>query len=451
MSRVAVLNIDIYKSSLLKVSREAEVEHAGDRDPMGAYHRALDELARMHKGRVWLRSGDGAIVLFPAASKALTAAMDLLDAVGEINRKSAVQLDGAVLFTRIGLHLADHSLSSVPSKDRGRVDDVDLDLAGKLQKNCPVGRIAVSSEAYDAISFRGPLFRPALIDEIQDTPIFVLAERLVAPQEEALFEGMPAGQKRIMPPIPFLSWSRIRPDGNLSLRHVSGLLQEPLLIILGESAQGRDHLGVGATSDAVGVMEAMAALPSNRDVRVAVDVWPGTGDLVSTRRNVILVGSGHVNAYAFAINDITPHLRFVKSEGRMFGQLAMASRDGETRLGPYTGDERDAGFVSVSRSPFNAYQSLIWVAGINGRATQAAALLLKDLALDAKGCLASIGLGGSSPIGCVVVPRIEPMSGDRAPGEPPYTKWWIKRYRPIWAVDDLGRSLRIAPAQASPG
>jgi hypothetical protein len=449
MSRVAVLNIDIYKSSLLKTPRRAEAEQARDAGPMGAYHHALDELARTHKGRVWLRSGDGAIVVFPAASKALTAAMDLLDAVGEINRASAPLLDGAVLFTRIGMHLADHSLTSVASKDRGRVDDRDLDLAGKLQKHCPVGRIAVSAEAYDAISFRGPLFRPALIEEIQDTPIFVLAERLITPQEQALLHGMPPGQRRIMPPIPFPSWNRIRPDGNLSLRNLSGLLQEPLLIILGESARGHDHLGVGATSDAVGVMEAMAALPSNRDVRVAVDVWPGTGDLVSTRRNVVLVGSGHVNAYAFAINDLTPHLRFVKSEGRMFGQLAMTSSEGETRLGPYTGDERDAGFVTVSRSPFNAYQSLIWIAGINGRATQAAAMLLKDLALDAKGCLASIGLGASTPIGCVVIPRIEPMSGDRAPGEPPYSKWWIKRYQPIWAIDDLGRNLRISPGQAS--
>lgn len=41
------------------------------------------------------------------------------------------------------------------------------------------------------------------------------------------------------------------------------------------------------------------------------------------------------------------------------------------------------------------------------------------------------------------------MLGERAPGEPPYTKWWVKRYKPIWAVDDLGQSLRITPGQHS--
>ncbi len=449
MSHMAVLNIDIYKSSLLKASRQGKGKPTKGHGLMGAYHQAVDELTRTYEGEVWLRSGDGVIVLFPAANKALFAAMELLDAVREINRQNVVLLGGAVLFTRIGMHLVDQSLASVPDEERGRVNSGDLDLAGKLQKNCLIGRIAASPEAYDAIGVMGLLFRPALIEEVQDSPIFVLAERRITPQEEALFNGMPTHQKRTMPPIPFPSWSWIRPDGRLTLRAVSKLLQERLLIILGESAQERDPLVSATTSDAVGVMEAMAALPSNRDVRVAVDVWPGTGDLVSTRRNVILVGAGTVNAYAFAINDIMPYLRFAKSEGRMFGQLVVTSNEGEMRLGPYTDDRRDAGFVSVSRSPFDADRSLIWVAGINGRATQAAALLLKDLALDAEGCLASIGLGSSNPIGCVVVPRIEPMSSDRAPGEPPYTKWWIKRYKPIWAVDDVGRSIRITLGQPS--
>jgi hypothetical protein len=447
-SQVAVLNIDIYKSSLLKASMNQEFDLAEDPGPMAAYHQAIDDLARAHKGQVWLRSGDGVIVMFPAASKALVAAMDLLDAVGEINRKSADRLDGAVLVTRIGMHMTDQSLMAVPPKDRGRVDSADLDLAGKLQKNCPIGRIAASSEAYAAIGFRGPLFRPAMIDEVQDRPIFVLAERLITPQEEALLAGLPASQKRVMPTIPFLSWNRIQPDERLGLRTVSSLLMEPLLIILGESAPERGPMA-SAGSEAVGIMEALAALPSNPDVRVALDVWPSTGDLVSTHRNVLLVGSGSVNAYAFAINDIMPYLRFVKAEGRITRALVVTSDEEELRLGPDTSDMRDAGFVSVSRSPFNAHQSLIWVAGVNGRATQAAALLLKDLALDAKECLATMGLSGSNPIGCVVVPHIEPMTGDRARDEPPYTKWWSKRYRPIRAVDDVGRSLRITPRRPS--
>jgi hypothetical protein len=449
MSQVAVLDVDIYKSSLLKESMKEGPGSPEEPGPVGAYHQAVDELAKAYAGKVWLHSGDGVIALFPSASRAVAAALDLLDTVGEINRQNAALLNGAVLFIRIGMHVTDHSLESVPPEDRGKTDSADLDLVGKLQKHCPIGRIAMSQEAYNAISFHRPLFRPTLIEEVWDSPILVLTERLITPQEEALFKGLPLRQKRGMPPIPFPSWSQVRPGGDLGLRTVPELLQEPLLVILGESAPEHGPIAPAATSDAVGVMEALAALRSNPDVRVAVDVWPGTGDLVSSRRNVVLVGAGLVNAYSFAINDIMPYLRFTKSGERMFRQLVLASSEEELRIGADTGDGRDAGFVSVSRSPFNAYQRLIWIAGVNGKATQAAALLLKDLVLDAAECLGSMGLRGANPIGCVVVPRVEPMSGGRAPGEAPYTKWWIKRYKPIWAVDDRGQSLRIAAGQPS--
>ena len=449
MSRAAILNIDVYKSSLLKESMKGGPEPTEEDGPLGAYHQAVDELAEAYTGEVWLRSGDGVIALFPSARRAVAAALDLLDAVGEINRQNVALLNGAVVFIRIGMHVTDDSLASVPPEHRGKMDSADLDLAGKLQKYCPIGRIAISQEAYSAISFHRPLFRPTLIEEVRDSPILVLTERLITPQEETLFKGLHPRQKQGMPPIPFPSWSQVRPGGKLGLRTVPELLQEPLLVILGESAPEHGPLAPAATSDAVGVMEALAALRSNPDVRVAVDVWPGTGDLVSSRRNVVLVGAGMVNAYSFAINDIMPYLRFAKSGERMFGQLMLASSEEEFRMGADTGDRRDAGFVSVSRSPFNAYQRLIWVAGVNDKGTQAAALLLKDLVLDAEECLGSMGLRGSNPIGCVVVPRVEPMSGGRAPGEAPFTKWWIKRYKPVWAVDDDGRGLRIAAGQPS--
>jgi hypothetical protein len=173
-------------------------------------HFGRDNAATMgsRTGGLDVTGGDGVIALFPSASRAVAAALDLLDVVGEINRQNAAVLNGAVLFVRTGMHVTDHPLASVPPEQRGKLDSADLDLAGKLQKHCPIGRIAMSQEAYNAISFHRPLFRPTLIEEVRDSPILVLTERLITPQEEALFKGMPPRQKQGMPPIPFPSWDQ---------------------------------------------------------------------------------------------------------------------------------------------------------------------------------------------------------------------------------------------------
>jgi len=442
MPQIALLDVDIHNSSYLPQPLVGLDERSNrEETPMALYQKALDDLVHEYQGEVWTRAGDGAVFLFPKIARALEAGMTLLDRLWEVNsRCQANDLQGLVLFTRIGIHLGDAYLQDIAAEKRGTVQDADLNTVGRLQKNCPIGRIAISSQAYEAIGVRRPLFRPSLVQGVGE-PTFVLSERFITPQEEGMFKGMDDSQKRSMPPIPFLAWESIRPDEGLTLRTVAQLLEEPILVILGESSDRQGTLASAATSDAVGIMEAVAAVKSNPALRVAVDVWSDTGDLV-TGRHMLVVGSGVVNQYAFAINGIMRHFKFWKSDGKVLNQLVATANDRSKTFGVHGMDERDAGFISVSKSPFNPRKNLIWVAGVNGMATQAAAQLLKDLVVDGGACLARLGYSKQPyPIGCVVVPSVDPDTSSLSLSDY-YRKWRIRGYEVVWAVDRSGNYLQ---------
>jgi hypothetical protein len=165
---------------------------------------------------------------------------------------------------------------------------------------------------------------------------------------------------------------------------------------------------------------AMAAARSNTRVEVAIDRWPDTADLVADR-HIIVVGSGVVNAYAFTINNIMHPLRFLKSDGKIHHQLVAISDNGTMSFGTNAEDERDAGFVLVSKSPFSPTKAAVWVAGTRGTATQAAGLLFKDLVIDARSCVYRIGIDDHRPhpIGCVVVPVVDLDARRRHPAACP--------------------------------
>src|SRR6266705_3715325 len=81
MSQVAVLDVDIYKSSLLKESMKEGPGSPEEPGPVGAYHQAVDELAKAYAGKVWLHSGDGVIALFlPAVHQERRADVPAVDA-----------------------------------------------------------------------------------------------------------------------------------------------------------------------------------------------------------------------------------------------------------------------------------------------------------------------------------------------------------------------------------
>jgi hypothetical protein len=402
-----------------------------------------------YQGQLWTRSGDGVILLFSKLGKALEASIALLDRLKEINRVVRSELAGLALFTRIGIHLGDPSLQAVAEAERGVAESGDLNIVGKLQKNCPIGRIAISEAVYRALGIQQPLFRPSLIHS-GGAPTFVLAERFITPQEEELFRGLADEQKRSMPPVPFLSWQWVRPNIDQSLRTIAKYLEEPVLIVLGEPSSERDTRSAAATSDAVVLLEAMAAARSNTNVKVAIDRWSDTADLV-TDRHIIIVGSGAVNAYAFTINNIMHPLRFLRSDGKILYQLLATSDSGTTSFGTNAEDERDAGFVLVSKSPFSPTKAAIWVAGTHDTATQAAVLLFKDLVIDAGSCLYRIRIDQSPhPIGCVVVPVVD-LDASRLRPQEYSRRWRIRGYEAVWAVDSSGHQLRVERRGRSTG
>jgi hypothetical protein len=255
-------------------------------------------------------------------------------------------------------------------------------------------------------------------------------------------------QKQAMPPVPFLSWRWVRPATDQSLRTIARYLEEPVLIVLGESSSERG--ATAATSDAVGLLEALAAARSNTNAKVAIDRWSDTADLVADR-HIIVVGSGAVNAYAFTINHIMHPLKFLKSDGKILHQLLATSDNGTTSFGTNAEDDRDAGFVLVSRSPFSPTKAAVWVAGTHGTATQAAALLFKDLVIDAGSCLYRIGIDQSPhSIGCVVVPVVDLDASRLHPQEYSH-RWRIRGYEVVWAVDSSGHQLRVERRGRSTG
>jgi class 3 adenylate cyclase len=436
MAVTALLDIDVYRSTFLI---EQAGDSAGERGVLAEYQHVLTKVVEQRHARRWRHAGNGAIFLFDNAVEAVDAGMWLLREIGEVNRRSADRLGGAALFPRVAIHQSGTDLSAIVESDQAGFGHSDLNVVAKLQQSCPLGRIAITAQTYAALpSFWRPLFRPSLVQEIDDA-VFVLSERLITPQEEALLTGMPEEQRLTMPPIPFLSWETVRPGAGLSLASLADLLTEPLVLIFGESSPSprKGPLAPAATSDAVGVTEVMAALRSNPDVRAAVDIWSDTADLVAGR-HVLLVGSGTVNAYAFAINGIVANLQFAKSDGRILNQVRARWQGGATSFGIHGDHDREAGFVFVCRSPFDREQSLVWVAGTNGMATQAAALMLKDLVVDGGSCLRNAGLDGRShPIGCVVVPAVERERNL----QDYYQKWRISDYRVVWAVDGDGNRL----------
>lgn len=438
MAEIALLDIDVYRSTFLI---ERARDDAAGQGALAGYQSALAKVVERRHARPWGQAGDGAVFLIDRVVEAVEVAMWLLEEIGEVNRNGQERLGGVALFPRIAIHQGAGELLSVPAPERNSHSHPDLNFVANLQASCPLGRIAISAKAYAALpSFWQPLFRPLVAQDVGEAT-FVLSGRLITPQEEALLAGMPAEQRLAMPPIPFLSWETVQPGPSLTLASVADLLSEPLVVVFGESSSSprMGPLASAATSDAVGVIEVMAALRSNPEARAAVDIWSNTPDLV-VGRHLLVVGSGTVNAYALAINNIVEHLQFAKSDGRIFHQILARWHDGTTSFGVHGEDDRDAGFVFVCRSPFDREQSLIWVAGTNGMATQAAALMLKDLVVDGGSCLRKAGLDERDhPIGCVVIPTVDRAAGAVDRRE---QKWRIDDYQVVWAVDSRGNRLK---------
>ncbi len=437
MAISGVADIDIYKSTSHKEGKPKKAIT----QVFSEYHKLVEKTFKEFGGEIWHIMGDGIICIFPAPSKAIDACIELLKNLYSFNNQNETYLTESPLFLRVGIHeIKSNEIINVPEKERGKFAHPALDIAGKLQKNCPIGKIAVSMDVYKNIPLKQRLFRPSLT-EIGGEKFFVMIDRLIMPQEEKLLNGLDEKQKMAIPPIPFLSWNKIMPNEEISLTTLDNFMKEPLLVILGEtSLEQKGPISSAATSDAVGMMEVMAAIKSHGEVRVGIDQWEDTADIV-TDRNIIIIGSGMVNIYAFALNDIFEPAHFLKTDGRVLNQIVAISKKGKVHYGPHASLPQDSGIIIIARSPFNLDKTILWVAGITGIGTQAVANFLKDLISDAASSLHKLNIPNSTqPIACVVGAETKGTGFGWAISDY-YRRWRILDYKVLWIVDRNGGKI----------
>lgn len=161
-----MVDIDIYKSTVLKNGKSQNVVT----ETFSDYHSLVEKTFEMFNGESWHRMGDGGIFRFPTPEDAVNTSLRLLNDLVEFNEKKN-QLN-LPLFIRIGIHqIGKKDIKDVPKDERGKYAHPALDIAGKLQKNCPIGKIAVSVEVYNRIGFMQCLFK-AFISRTSRREIF---------------------------------------------------------------------------------------------------------------------------------------------------------------------------------------------------------------------------------------------------------------------------------------
>lgn len=433
---VGILFIDVYKSTYLKAGeKQADIDAT-----FKAFHDTVDCAFGRFGGARWHSMGDGAIFTFQDSGSAVGAAVRLL---GELTRFDSIgnKLSSS-LHVRIGIHEGPRAIcESVPQNERGKLAVGAIDVAGKLEKNCPVGKIAVSPEVYRKLeNVQRALFRQPAVDPQRPGSAFVLEYRNTMPRERALGEGLTDDQLRRLPPTPFRAWEKLQPHPDTSLRALQDILHEPLLVVLGESSiDPSSSVRAAATSDAVGAIEIMATIRASTEVTAGIDRWADTAD-IACDRSLMVVGSGVVNTYAFAFNDLVRPVHFAKAEGRVFDQILAETCDGRRVYGSHAAPPRDCGFAVILRSPVNPDKHVVWIAGITGMGTQAAARFAWDIVTDPDATLRErLGSRDFSPIACVVAATTPSGSTDISAL---YRRWRIADYIIVLAIDREGRAIQ---------
>ena len=105
----------------------------------------LEPVLARHGGRLVKLTGDGALVEFPSAVDALSAAIEFQQAMAEANRDQPE--DTAIVF-RIGLHLGDLIVDGDDLYGDG------VNVAARLEAEAPPGGIVVSGAVRDAVDGR---------------------------------------------------------------------------------------------------------------------------------------------------------------------------------------------------------------------------------------------------------------------------------------------------------
>ena len=299
-----------------------------------------------------------------------------------------------------------------------------------------MGRIAISEEVYRSIDTFQGLFRPT-----PRASHFVLEKRPLVPQEEPLAGQLLPRQRKALPAVSFLGWDLVQPNRGVALRDLRTILQKDVAVILGDtSSKSRGMLHSAATSDTIGLMEALSLLRVD-GLQMGIDEWQDTADLV-VDNNLVLVGSGATNMYSLVLNDIFGPVHFYRARerfgdqyGRSLDTIVVTGHDGkEDFYGRHAEANEDAGLMIIAKSAFNLRRMMIFMAGITGMGTQAVFSLLKDIAWDRARL-------HKEAIGCIVSPKVRSSLKDASDISEYYRKWRISDYEILRQIDRDGRSL----------
>ena len=105
----------------------------------------LEPMLARHGGRLVKLTGDGALVEFPSAVDALSAAIEFQQAMAEANQDQPE--DTAIVF-RIGLHLGDLIVDGDDLYGDG------VNVAARLEAEAPPGGIVISGDVHNAVAGR---------------------------------------------------------------------------------------------------------------------------------------------------------------------------------------------------------------------------------------------------------------------------------------------------------
>ena len=105
----------------------------------------LEPTLARHGGRLVKLTGDGALVEFPSAVNALSAAIEFQQAMEEANRE---QPEDTRIAFRIGLHLGDLIVEGDDLYGDG------VNVAARLEAEAPTGGIVVSRNVHEAVAGR---------------------------------------------------------------------------------------------------------------------------------------------------------------------------------------------------------------------------------------------------------------------------------------------------------
>jgi hypothetical protein len=433
-----ILHIDGFNWSLIKHSSDDFMSTSPEKrkarlseedETFKLYHERVRAWITAGGGEVWNTVGDCTIAhRFDSVDEAVATATSIQRRLTDFNVVD--NRLGSPLLVRIGVGAG--TLPDVPVEQRGETSVAELDAIAHIQKVCPPGRVRISREVYERLRFSRHDFRPALSTDERSSSLgsMVWVDRMLTPHDLEGIKRLTPRQGRSYPPVALTSVDLTRLGFSGDLRDVRNLLSKSLAV-LGETRSGRDESDPvshpAATSDAIGAIEVFAAIASSSGVFAAIDEWDDTVDL-ATQHDLVIVGSPAVNLFAYAVNRVL-NAGFEESEDRPM--RVRITSGGQKLLFPssyeHGVDDPDYGIVAIDRSPINPQQRVLWIAGLSGMATQAAAQLTRDLVMNPTSVLSESEAG--YPSVAVVKPKWRPGYGSAD-----YQgRWRVSGYEVVWS------------------